>query len=295
MVFDLSQFSVQTWLENCPQGYLRDTEFGHRRGEKEPDRVLQDPHLLASAISTTVQLVVAERCALAASSGLINLTPDEQSKCFLATQTLDEARHVEIFSRRLGDLGVSRSELNATIREYANPNLLKFAEVLLEKVHKGDLAAAIVGQNIILEGLAYTVFGMLRAMARRTNPKFAHTLQGTIADERRHVSFGENRIRAILKAQPDKKPVIQKLQREMSYFMLASFGDLFGGAAAEQSLGTLGGDEDPSELSASWQGANLAALNATELRELLKGTLVSELESRLGRLGLEYQSSAAGA
>ena len=39
-----------------------------------------------------MQLVVGERCALAASSGLINAAPDEASQRFLATQTLDEAR-----------------------------------------------------------------------------------------------------------------------------------------------------------------------------------------------------------
>ena len=60
------------------------------------------------AIRTTVQLVVGERCALAASSGLINAAPDEASKRFLATQTLDEARHVEIFTHRLYDLGVTQ-------------------------------------------------------------------------------------------------------------------------------------------------------------------------------------------
>ena len=66
------------------------------------------------AIRTTVQLVVGERCALAASSGLINAAPDEASKRFLATQTLDEARHVEIFTHRLYDLGVRKERARET-------------------------------------------------------------------------------------------------------------------------------------------------------------------------------------
>ena len=77
----------------------------------EPEFVTQDPLVREQAISMTVQLVAGERCALAASSGLINCAPDEASKRFLATQTLDEARHVEIFTQRLFDLGVKKSEL----------------------------------------------------------------------------------------------------------------------------------------------------------------------------------------
>ena len=58
------------------------------------------------AIRTTVQLVVGERAALAASSGLINAAPDHPSKRFLAAQTLDEARHAESLTQRLYDLGM---------------------------------------------------------------------------------------------------------------------------------------------------------------------------------------------
>jgi hypothetical protein len=115
------------------------------------------------AISLTVQLVAGERCALAASSGLINCAPDEASKRFLATQTLDEARHVEIFTQRLYDLGVKKSELEDVIAQNANPNLVKFAELLLEKVDKRDFVAGVVGQNIVLEGMAFTVFELLQA------------------------------------------------------------------------------------------------------------------------------------
>ena len=78
--------------------------------------MLEDPLLREQAIRTTVQLVVGERCALAASSGLVNAAPDEASKRFLATQTLDEARHVEIFTQRLYDLGVKKAELEGVIR-----------------------------------------------------------------------------------------------------------------------------------------------------------------------------------
>ncbi len=158
----LTAYSIQNWLESCPQGYLENTEFGHAPGEGEPALLLENEVLRADAIRTTVQLVVGERCALAASSGLINAAPDEGSKRFLATQTLDEARHVEIFTKRLHDLGVRKSELEGVIETHANGNLVKFAEILLEKVDKKDFVAGVVGQNIVLEGMAFSVFEMLQ-------------------------------------------------------------------------------------------------------------------------------------
>src|SRR5699024_1516575 len=144
----LSQYSVQRWLEMAPQGYLEDTTWGHDPGLKEPDELLEDEERRIMEIGLTVQLVAGERCALAASSGLVNAAPDAASKTFLATQTLDEARHVEIFTRRLMDLGVAKDEIDSTVEEFANPNLVKFAETLLERVDAGDFVAGVVGQNI---------------------------------------------------------------------------------------------------------------------------------------------------
>ena len=219
----LSAYSIQNWLESCPQGYLEGTVYGHTKDDAEVELILSNHVLRQDAIRTTVQLVVGERCALAASSGLINAAPDEASKRFLATQTLDEARHVEIFTQRLFDLGVERNELESVIKQMANPSLIKFADVLLEKVDKKDFIAGVVGQNIVLEGMAFTVFEMMYSMNEQMNPKFAHTLSGTIADERRHVGFGENRIGSLIQQYPEKKPAIEKMQKEMSYWMAGFF------------------------------------------------------------------------
>ena len=140
----LSTYSIQRWLESCPQGYLGGTEYGHLPGEHEPDRLVSDAAICEHAIRVTVQLVAAERCALAASSGLINAAPDDASKRFLATQTLDEARHVEVFTQRLYDLGVRKAELEDVIRQRVSGNLAKCAGILLEKVDKKDFVAGVV-------------------------------------------------------------------------------------------------------------------------------------------------------
>jgi hypothetical protein len=291
----LDAYSIQQWLESCPQGYLVDTEYGHRPGAREPGLLLENPMLREEAISTTVQLVMGERAALAASSGLINAAPDPASKRFLATQTLDEARHVEIFTQRLFDLGVKKSELEETLKRFANPHLVQFAEILLEKVDKGDFVAGVVGQNIVLEGLAFSVFEMMQAANVEINPKFAQTLSGTIADERRHVGFGENRIGSLIKEHPEKKPEVERMQKEMTYHMLATFADRFRGQAAtleetrrltQQATSESGGTPKAQ----IWHGTDLSSADPTEMEAVLADTVLKEFKTRLGRIGLEYQT-----
>ena len=284
----LSAYSIQNWLESCPQGYLEGTVYGHKPGEEEITLLKSNEVLHEDAIRTTVQLVVGERCALAASSGLINSAPDEASKRFLATQTLDEARHVEIFTHRLYDLGVHKDALESTIKQYANPNLVKFAGVLLEKVDKKDFVAGVVGQNIVLEGMAFSVFEMMYAMNLEMNPKFAHTLSGTIADERRHVGFGENRIGSLIKENPDRRHDIERMQKDMSYFMLATFADAFRNNESVAELERIGQERSH----ARFHGADLGVLEPEEMETLLAATVLKEFKTRLGRLGLEYQTPA---
>ncbi len=286
----LKAYSVQYWLESAPQGYLEGTEYGHDPDEKEPALILEDEVLREQAVRSTVQLVLGERCALAASSGLINAAPDEASKRFLATQTLDEARHVEVFTERLYDLGVKKSELEDTLENLANPHLVRFAETLLEKVDAKDFVAGVVGQNVILEGMAFHVFEMMLSGNEKSNPKFAHTLSGTIADERRHVGFGENRIGSLVREHPEKKSDIERLQKEMSYHMLATFGEAFrqGPSPAEidARLEKAGVQRQRQE----WQGVQLGEASPEELEKILGDTILKEFKLRLERIGIEYQT-----
>ncbi|MFA5564647.1 MAG: ferritin-like domain-containing protein [Acidimicrobiia bacterium] len=290
MVDFLSQYSIQRWLEMCPQGYLDDTIDGHDPGLTEPEDVLGNEAMREAAIKTTVQLIAGERCALAASSGLVNLAPDYGSKTFLATQVLDEARHVEIFTNRLYDLGVKKADLESTIAQFANPNLVKFAETLLEKIDGGDFLAGVVGQNIVLEGMAFSVFEMLQATSKDPNPKFAQTLAGTIADERRHVGFGENRIGGLIAQHPERKSDIERMQAEMSYHMLATFSDTFRGDGGTSNTYAQEASSRAGSSSVEWQGTQLSTASPAELEALLANTVLGEFKTRLGRIGLDYQS-----
>lgn len=293
MVDFLSNYSIQKWLESCPQGYLQDTVYGHGPDQVEPQELLANDDYREQQIRTTVQLIAGERCALAASSGLVNAAPDQASKTFLATQTLDEGRHVEIFTRRLFDLGVKPDDLESTIKTYINPHLGKFAEVLLEKIDKKDFVAGVVGQNIVLEGLAFSVFEMMHASAKIDNLKWAHTLAGTIADERRHVGFGENRIGALIRDNPGRKGEIEKMQKDMTGHMLATFAWTFGQdkdtVETVREMRKSSGKEEH----AVYHGVDLNQASSAEIEKLLAETVIHEFKTRLARVGLDYQSPAA--
>lgn len=58
------------------------------------------------SITTLCNYCVGEAAALEASSGLIRLAPNHHSRAFLATQVVDEARHLEVFLRRIEELGI---------------------------------------------------------------------------------------------------------------------------------------------------------------------------------------------
>jgi hypothetical protein len=76
----LANYSIQKWLESCPQGYLEDTVYGHGPEEIEPAELLQNDDYREQQIRTTVQLIAGERCALAASSGLVTPRPIKRAR-----------------------------------------------------------------------------------------------------------------------------------------------------------------------------------------------------------------------
>ncbi len=159
---------------------------------------------------------------------------------------------------------------------------------------KGDFVAGVVGQNIVLEGMAFSVFELLHASMSANNPKFAATLAGTIADERRHVGFGENRIGSLIKEFPERKAEVQGMQKEMSYHMLRTFTDLFKSSAAAVKEGNRltreAADAGENIGRADYNGTNLNGMEADALEDVLTNTVIAEFKTRLSRIGLEYQS-----
>ena len=105
---------------------------------------------------------------------------------YAASQTFDEARHVEVFNRYLQE--------KIGFHYPINPNL----KALLDKIltdERWDLK--FIGMQIIIEGLALAAFTNMKLSAR--DPLLQTLLHYVIRDEARHVTFGINYLEDFVK------------------------------------------------------------------------------------------------
>lgn len=206
--------SFSFWFE-AVEGYLTDKPYGH-----DPDlaEMRLDDHERENLITTLCNYCVGEAAALEASSGLVRLAPNHHSQIFMATQVADEARHLEVFLRRIGDLGVADPQAEVVRR--ANPGIVAFKRRLLELVDQGDWEAAVFAQNVILESMEDTVFRFHESIA---DPVTQQVLEGVVADERRHLGFGENDLGRRLVRHPDHKARLAEVRAELDPLVLSSF------------------------------------------------------------------------
>ncbi len=123
------------------------------------------------------QFMHGEQGALITASQLVAAVPWIDAKYYASTQTMDEARHVEVFSRYL------REKL--AWEWPVNPNLKQLLDIILKE---GRWDFKYLGMQILVEGLAMAAFGNMYQMARE--PLLRDIIRYVMRDEARHVAFG---------------------------------------------------------------------------------------------------------
>jgi hypothetical protein len=146
----------------------------------EADRATVRLHTTAWQFS---QFLHGEQGALICAAKVVQTVPDIDSKFYAATQVIDEARHVETYSRYLHE----KLDLAYPI----NPHL---KALLNDVVGDARWDFTYLGMQVIIEGLALAAFGLIRdvvgePLARAVN---AYVME----DESRHVAFGRLALRA---------------------------------------------------------------------------------------------------
>jgi len=126
---------------------------------------------------TLSQFLHGEQGALLTASQLVSACPWIDAKYYASTQTMDEARHVEVFARYLDE----KLEWEWPI----NPNLKKLLDIILTD-SRWDLK--FLGMQILVEGLAMAAFGNMYMMAQE--PLIKELVKNVMRDESRHVAFG---------------------------------------------------------------------------------------------------------
>jgi hypothetical protein len=123
------------------------------------------------------QFMHGEQGALIVASQLTGAVPWIDGKYFAATQTMDEARHVEVFSRYLRE----KLEWEWPI----NPNLKRLLDIIICD-RRWDFKY--LGMQILVEGLAMGAFANMYQLAQE--PLVKELLHYVMKDESRHVAFG---------------------------------------------------------------------------------------------------------
>jgi hypothetical protein len=123
------------------------------------------------------QFMHGEQGALLCTAKIVETVPWIDAKYYAATQVMDEARHVEVFSRYLDEKLSGHYPLNAHLG------------LLLDDII-GDARwdMTYLGMQIMVEGLALAAFGFIHAMT--SEPLLKQLLRYVMADEARHVAFG---------------------------------------------------------------------------------------------------------
>lgn len=206
--------SFEFWFQSV-EGYLHGRPYG-----LSPDAPCPalEPARRAALVETLSTYCVGEVAALEGAGALIGLAPNRPSKIFLATQAVDEARHLEVLLERLKELGVE--DPGAVFEEKAHPSLLRFRARLAELVAAKDWIAAVFAQNVVLESMEFAAF---HAHLRTADPRTAELLAGVLKDERRHIGFGENLLGRHFTRFPDARERLRPLGQELDALVLASF------------------------------------------------------------------------
>ena len=123
------------------------------------------------------QFMHGEQGAMIVAAKIVETVPWIDAKYYAATQTIDEARHTEVFARYLH-----------TKMGESYPMSPFLEEQITALMTDGRWDIAYLGMQIVIESLALAAFGdMLR---RTTEPLLKKLLRYVMSDEARHVAFG---------------------------------------------------------------------------------------------------------
>jgi hypothetical protein len=127
--------------------------------------------------ATLSQFMHGEQGAMMVAAKIVETVPWIDAKYYAATQTMDEARHTEVFAKYLDTkLGEAYP---------MSPYLDEQIQVLIED-DRWDISY--LGMQIVIESLALAAFGQMLRVTEE--PLLRKLLRYVLSDEARHVAFG---------------------------------------------------------------------------------------------------------
>jgi hypothetical protein len=139
-------------------------------------RQQQETFTAHSTAQMLSQFLHGEQGALLTAATVAHGVPDTKAKWYAATQTMDEARHVEAYDRYVNKIAIHYPMV---------PWLKELIDTTLRTNH---FCKVMIGMNMIIEGLA---LGAFNNMYKQTQEPLLKSITfNVMRDESRHVSFG---------------------------------------------------------------------------------------------------------
>ena len=128
------------------------------------------------------QFLHGEQGALICAAKIVQQVQNIDAKFYAATQAIDEARHVEAYSRLLHDKFDMVFPMNKSLQA-----------LIKDVIEHKDWDFTYLGMQVVIEGLALASFQSIRDKAQ--NPLAAQVNAYVMQDEARHVAFGRLALR----------------------------------------------------------------------------------------------------
>jgi len=156
---------------------------------KKLSKSQQETFTAHSTAQLLSQFLHGEQGALMTAACVTHSVPDATAKLYAATQTMDEARHVEVYARYCDKIAI------------VYPMSL-WLKALIDATLKADnYMKVMIGMNMIVEGLA---LGAFNNMYRTTQCELLKKLTfNVMRDESRHVSFGHAYLGPVIAKLPE--------------------------------------------------------------------------------------------
>jgi ribonucleoside-diphosphate reductase beta chain len=213
---------------------------------------LADRDLVLFVLSS---LMVAEERITTKFSGLVGAYGSEEEATFLATQQVDEARHMQFYARFQDEVVAAPATVAAHVdraREHVSDAFRQIFDVALVQAHErlverpDDLAAKVqfvTLYHVVLEAtLGLTTFKFATDYLTREGllPGFVEGYSRIHHDETRHIGYGVWFLRETVKANPEQGNIVRGTLRDLLPHVAESLKPPGDGDAA----GVLGVTED---------------------------------------------------
>ncbi len=206
-------YSIAGWTRRVPQlQWAREEVALAEIGDALPEALLASKPLAEVHRLDLSLFVVFEEASLRVSGALTRRAPSLDALNFCAQQTIDEARHYEVFRRRYEHAriaaGLSPTEGTDAI---LIPPLKRFLEHCYEVADAGSFIEGLTLMNLVLEGMAFSLYAYEERYWKNVDPWLSLAVRNAFADESRHCAFGANLVASLLKDDPVRRAKVSKL------------------------------------------------------------------------------------